>query len=107
MPDVLGDVLAMIAPDTECIDGFYCNTCGRHEDRHQEKCERPINEIDISWEIAVVTLEEAAKAYAAAKFDERMFTYNPEAIKRTADKIRRFYGERHQRWQLDSMRGRR
>lgn len=84
----------------ECADGYYCCRCGKIDD---EKCEPPISEVDISWEIAIVTLEEAARKYAESKTDERLFTYNPETIKRTADRIKRYYTERHQRWQLEYM----
>lgn len=92
---------------TECVDGYYCNTCGRHTEDHRKSCEQPISEVDIYWESAITTLEEAAKMYAAAKPGNRMFTFNPEAIRRVADKIRRFHTEAPQRWQLDIMRSRR
>lgn len=91
---------------TECVDGYYCNTCGRHVADHREPCERPISEVDIYWESAIQTLEEAAKMYAAAPYTSRLFTFNPQAIQRVADKIRRFHAEAPQRWQLDIMRRR-
>jgi len=92
---------------TECVDGYYCNTCGRHvEDKHPEKCERPLSEVDIYWDAAVRTLEEAAKMYADSKTGDRLFTFNPEAIRRVAAKISRFRSEGPQRWQLDAMRDR-
>jgi hypothetical protein len=91
---------------TECVDGYYCNTCGRHTHDHPKKCEPPISEVDICWSVAVLTLREAAKMYAESKTNKRLFTYNPEYIGRMADKIERFHSECHQRWQLVSMRDR-
>jgi hypothetical protein len=88
----------------ECVDGYYCRTCGKLDD--EGACESPLSEVDISWDIAIVTLREAAKMYAASKTGDRLFCFNPETIERTADKLQRFYTERHQRWQIDSMRGR-
>lgn len=91
-------------PTIECVDGYYCGTCGRLDDGG--KCKPPISEVDIDWHTAITTLEEAAKMYAASKTDDRLFCYNPETIQRATDKLKRFYVERHQRWQLDSMRSR-